>query len=137
MRERFIQLVFLLVGLINLAPVIGVAGHTPLEALYGASIPDPTLLLLMQHRAVLFGIIGGLLLIATFHRPLRTAATGAGGISMASFDMLYLLSDPAPASLLPVAAIDAVALAAMIVVFVAGRLAGLRGAALSGKSQAS
>ena len=41
--------------------------------------------ILMRHRAVLFGIVGGLLLVAAFHPPLRTLGYAAGFTSMLSF----------------------------------------------------
>ncbi len=52
-------LAFATAGLLALA-----AGRRRLEALYGVDIEDPNLLLAMRHRAVLFGLLGGLLLAA-------------------------------------------------------------------------
>ncbi len=85
-----ITTLFLLVGLINVTPVIGVLGAAQLETLYGQPFADRGLLLLMRHRAVLFGLLGALLILAAFRPPLRTAATAAGLLSMASFCLLAL-----------------------------------------------
>ena len=49
------------VGLVNLLPVSGVLSANRLQALYGVAIEDVNFLVLMRHRAVLFGIVGGLL----------------------------------------------------------------------------
>ena len=72
----------------NLAPVSGVASAERLRALYGVSLADPNLLILLRHRALLFGIVGGLLLAAAFHLPLRPVALAAGLVSMLSFVVL-------------------------------------------------
>ncbi len=83
-------LLFVLVGLVNIAPVVGVLGAAQLEALYGQAIADQELLLLLRHRAVLLGLLGGLLMFAAFRPPLRTVATVAGILSMGSFCWLAL-----------------------------------------------
>ncbi len=81
---------FTLAGLIKITPVIGVLGPERLQALYQLPIEGPDLLLLMRHRAVLFGAIGGLLLVAAFRPALRTVAATIGLISVASFLLLAL-----------------------------------------------
>ena len=81
-------ILILLVGLVNLLPVAGVLSGARLQALYGVALQDPNVVILMRHRAVLFGIVGGLLVSAAFHAPLRTAAYGAGFVSMLSFVLI-------------------------------------------------
>jgi hypothetical protein len=44
-------------ALIHLAPIIGLFSVARMEALYGVSLSDPTMALLMRHRALLFGIV--------------------------------------------------------------------------------
>ena len=51
-------LILLIAGAILAAPVIGVHSAAALQSLYDISIEEPTLLLLMRHRAVLFGCMG-------------------------------------------------------------------------------
>ena len=51
----------LLVAVINLLPVSGVVSSGRLRALYGVPVDEPNLLILLRHRAVLFAIVGGLL----------------------------------------------------------------------------
>lgn len=75
----------LMVGLINLMPVAGVASAARLQALYGVAVADANLLNLMRHRAVLLGIVGGLLGAAALHPPLRPVGFAVGLISMLSF----------------------------------------------------
>ena len=64
---------FLVVGLANLLPLVGVLSTVRLQMLYGVSIEDPNLAILMRHRAVLFGIVGTLLLSAAFSPAFRPA----------------------------------------------------------------
>ena len=63
-----VSAVLLLVGAVHLVPLLGVLGSARLEQLYGVRVDDPQLLLLMRHRAVLFGLLGALLAAAAF-RP--------------------------------------------------------------------
>lgn len=74
-----------LVALIHLLPVVGVGGRARLESLYGTAIDEPNLLLLMRHRAVLFGLLGAFLLAAAFDRRLHLAGLVAGLVSVGSF----------------------------------------------------
>lgn len=79
---------FVLVGLINLYPVVGVVGPAMLESLYGLPIQGDDLVLLMRHRAVLFGLLGALLIAAAFRPALRPLAGVFGLVSMLAFVVL-------------------------------------------------
>ena len=76
---------FLLVALIHLFPAVGVLSAERLHGLYGVLIEEPDLLILMQHRAVLLGIVGGLVFAAAFQHSLRVAASVAAFVSMLSY----------------------------------------------------
>jgi len=78
-------LLVLVAAAINLAPVLGAVVPERMSALYGVALDDPNLQILMRHRAVLFGIVGGLLLVAAFHPPARMLGYAAGFASMLSF----------------------------------------------------
>jgi hypothetical protein len=82
--------IFIVVGIINLVPVVGVMGAERLESLYGTRIGDADLLLLMRHRAVLLGIVGSLIIGAAFRDRWRGVATVAGLVSMGSFVLLAI-----------------------------------------------
>ena len=75
----------LLAAVANLLPLLGVLSTARLEALYGVTIEDPNLAILLRHRAVLFGIVGALLAAAAFHPPLRAIGIAVGLVSMLSF----------------------------------------------------
>ena len=76
------------VAAIHFLPLAGVLGAERLETLYGVAITDPAIELLMRHRAVLFGIVGALLLAGALHRPLRAAAIAGGFASVIPFLVL-------------------------------------------------
>ncbi len=86
-----ITLIF--VGIINLLPVVGVIGGNMLNNLYDVTLDDPNLELLMRHRAILFGIIGGYILLAAFDTKLRLTAILIGLVSMLSFVVLFLIAE--------------------------------------------
>ena len=75
-------------GIVNLLPIAGALSGDRLHALYGLPLGDANLVILMRHRAVLFGIVGGLLLTAVFVDELRPFAIVAGLLSMMSFVLI-------------------------------------------------
>lgn len=75
-------------AIIHLLPLSGVLGAAQLEKLYGLPFGEPNLEILMRHRAVLFGLLGGFLLVAVFRPELHGMALVAGMASVISF--LYL-----------------------------------------------
>ena len=90
MRELYIKLSFMLAGLVHLLPVAGLSGAPRLEDLYGISLDgDPVLTLLMQHRALFFGIIGMFLIMAAWQPAHRSAARLVALASMVGFIVLY------------------------------------------------
>jgi hypothetical protein len=78
----------IVVGVIHLIPVSGALGVGRLNSLYGISITDPDLSILMRHRAVLFGLLGLFCIYAAVKPPLQFIALTAGAVSVGSF--LYL-----------------------------------------------
>ena len=79
------SLLVLIAAAINLAPAVGVFAPERMSALYGVDLGDPNLQILMRHRAVLFGLVGGVLLAAAFYPPLRVLGYAMGFSSMVSF----------------------------------------------------
>lgn len=75
----------IIVGIIHLLPLSGVFGRSRLQVLYGLSLDDPNLEILMRHRAVLFGILGAFLIYAAFRPGLQLAALISGAVSVISF----------------------------------------------------
>lgn len=109
----FIAATLLAGGLIHLLPVVGVLGPERLASLYGVSIVDPNSLILMRHRAVLFGLIGGLMVLAIFKPALQPLAFGVGLLSVSSFLYIAWSIGQYNALLSRVVAVDIVALACL------------------------
>tara|TARA_R100000306_G_scaffold42747_1_gene41370 strand:- start:13607 stop:13987 length:381 start_codon:yes stop_codon:yes gene_type:complete len=83
--EKAVSGLLVLVGIIHLLPVPGVLGAERLSALYGLTLQDPNLVILMRHRAVLFGLLGLFLVYAAFRPELQPIAFLAGFVSVISF----------------------------------------------------
>lgn len=86
--SKLVAVLLLIVGIIHLLPVVGVLGGDRLNSLYGLNLDEPNLQILMRHRAVLFGLLGALLIAAAFLPGLRTLALLAGLVSVVSFLLL-------------------------------------------------
>lgn len=110
----FISALFILAGLIKVTPVIGVLGAERLQGLYQMPFEGADLLLMMRHRAVLFGVVGGLLLVAAFRPALRSLAGTIGLVSVVSFLVLALPLQEHSAALQRVFWADAVAGMALV-----------------------
>jgi hypothetical protein len=107
--KHVLTLVLVVVGLINALPVTGALGREALATLYGLSIDEPNLLVLMRHRAVLLGLVGGYLIVAAFRPALRPSAFVLGFASMLSFIVLAFGSVGIGAAVQRVALVDVVA----------------------------
>ena len=75
----------IVVGVIHLLPLSGALGTSRLAALYGLTIDDPGLTILMRHRSVLFGLLGAFLIYAAFRPQLQFLALIAGAVSVGAF----------------------------------------------------
>lgn len=80
--------VLIIVGVIHLLPLSGFLGSDQLASLYGIQFDEPNLAILMRHRAVLFGLLGGFLIYAAFKPAFQLVALSGGFISVLAF--LYL-----------------------------------------------
>ena len=103
-------LALLTVGIIHLIPLSGVLGPEHLVRLYGAAPSDPSALILMRHRAVLFGIVGGVCVLAAFKPALQWLALVLGSFSVISFLWLAWSTDGFNAHLQRVVVADVLAL---------------------------
>jgi hypothetical protein len=103
----------LVAAAINLAPALGALSAERMTAFYGVDLEDPNLQILMRHRAVLFGVVGGLLLAAAFHPPLRTLGYVVGFSSMLSFLFIAWQVGAYSAELERVILMDVVGIAAL------------------------
>lgn len=105
-------------GLIHIVPITGILGADRLSALYDVRIEDSSLVMLMQHRAVLFGLLGALLIAAAFLPSLRPAAVIGGVLSIVSFLVLAAMMNDRSAAITRIVYADWIALAALLPVIV-------------------
>lgn len=113
LMRRTVAAMLIVVAVIHLLPLSGVLGVERLHTLYGVTLSDPNLIILMRHRAVLFGLLGLGLLIAALRPALHGAALIAAAISVVSFLVLAALAERYDAAIGRVVAADVVAAAAI------------------------
>jgi hypothetical protein len=118
--ELFYRITLFLAGIINLLPSLLAFLPNKIFKSYGVTVPDGNYELLLRHRAVLFGIIGGLMIFSAVTKKLYMAATLSGFVSMASFILLFFIIDKSiNAELRKVMLIDVIAMVILVVGFVA------------------
>ncbi|PPE73422.1 phosphopantetheine adenylyltransferase [Solimonas fluminis] len=96
-------------GVLHLLPLAGLLSAARLEALYGIPVREPSLELLLRHRALLFGLLGALLIAGALRSELRAAAIIAALVSMGGFLLLAAQSAELAAPLRRVALADLIA----------------------------
>lgn len=109
LSEKIITGLLLIVGVINFLPVIGLLSATRLESAYGIAVNDPNLAILLKHRALLFGLLGGIILYSAFNASLQPLAFILGFVSMLGFIVICWQTGEANPLLRKIAAIDVVA----------------------------
>ena len=77
-------------GIINFLPLAGIVSASALEKAYGITIADSNLEVLLRHRALLFGIVGGFVLFSVIRPVFQTVALVLAGISMFGFVVVAL-----------------------------------------------
>ena len=85
---KAITFCLIVVGLINIAPVVGVISVQKLESAYSVTLAGNDLAILMRHRALLFGILGAFILYSAYNPVYQPAAILMGGVSMVGFALL-------------------------------------------------
>jgi hypothetical protein len=103
----------LVAGVIHLLPVMGVLGAGQLATLYGLDFSDPSLAILMRHRAVLFGLLGLFLVAAAFRQALQLPGLIAGLASVIAFLLIAWSTGGYNPAVSRIVTADLVALAAL------------------------
>ena len=114
--KQLMTIVFVGVGLLNLAPLIGVISADQLQGMYGVPIDSPDLEVLMRHRAILFGIVGGFVLFSAFRPALQGMAATAALVSMLSFILLAVIVGNVGDNVRKVVIADVIGSAALLLV---------------------
>ena len=107
MSKIYLILLFL-VGVINFVPIIGLLSLDKINQTYGLSVVDNNLAILLRHRALIFGLIGGLILYSVFNTQYQGVAIVIAAISMVGYLLLFGSVGGANQELLKAAKIDIV-----------------------------
>lgn len=109
-----VTVALIVVGIIHLLPLSGMLGADRLQALYGIVVDEPNLSILMRHRAVLFGLLGGFFVVAAFVPSMQPSAFVLGFLSVISFLLLAWSTGGYNANVGRVLTADIVALVALV-----------------------
>ena len=104
--NKAITVLLVLVGIINFLPVLGVLSAERISAAYAVTASSPDLEILLRHRALLFGVIGGFILVAAFVPAYQPAAMAMAAVSMLGFLWLAWGVGDFNASLRKIAMVD-------------------------------
>jgi len=110
-----IIVMLVIAGVIHLLPLAGVLGGSHLYSLYGVKIEDPNLLILMRHRAVLFALLGALLVYAAFKPSFHAVAILGGLVSATAFLWLAMITSEYNSSMTKVLYADVIAIVCLLV----------------------
>jgi hypothetical protein len=115
--ENLFRLTLIAVGIVNAFPLVGAIVPDVLSSLYGIPVNDPNLLVLLRHRAVLFGLLGGLMIIAAFDSSLYNIATLGGLISMLAYVFIVWQTGDYNSNIRQVMIVDIVASVVLLVAY--------------------
>jgi len=104
--KAIVPAMLVLVALIHLPPLLGMLGVAKMEGAYGVDIAGPDLAVLMRHRALMFGLLGGFMLLAVFVPVLRPWALLLALLSAGGFVLLAFATPGHNANLARVALVD-------------------------------
>ena len=116
--EMIFRTTLFITGIINFIPSLIAFLPERIKDSYGIQIPDANFELLLRHRAVLFGIIGGLMIYSALSKKYYELSTLIGLVSMISFLLLFFISSSQiNDALTKVMKIDAAAILLLIIGF--------------------
>lgn len=117
--ELFFRISLLIAGVINFLPSLITLMPERIAEAYGVEVSDVNMELLLRHRALMFGVLGGVMIYAAITKKNYTLATVMGLISMVGFVLLYFYIGGINAELYNVLMIDIVAIVLLLIGYVA------------------
>lgn len=112
----------LVAGVIHVLPLAGIIGADRIATLYGIAVTDPNMEILLRHRALLFGILGGFLCASAWIPAWRPLALAAGLISAVGFMLICFQVGGWNQALHRVLVADVVAVICLVVAAIVERL---------------
>ena len=117
--ETTFRICLAIAAIINLLPAILAFLPKKISTSYGVEVPDANYELLLRHRAVLFAIIGGVMVYSSISRTVYDLSAIIGLVSMVSFLILWKLVDgKINSKLLKVVKIDVVGILILLTGYV-------------------
>lgn len=114
--ESVFRVCLFITGIINILPSIIAFLPQKVESAYGVALPDANYELLIRHRAVLFGIIGGIMIWSALSKKSYDLSFIIGMISMTSFILIYkVVAQPVQVELLKVVKIDIIGIFILLI----------------------
>ena len=113
MNKVYLSLLFL-VGVINFLPIVGILSLDKINQAYGLSIDDNNLAILLRHRALLFGLIGGFVIYSVFKPQYQIASIVLAAISMLGYLYFFWSIGDSNTALLKIAQADIVGIVLLI-----------------------
>ena len=107
--ELVFRIILFISGIVNILPFFLTFLPEKISKSYGIQVLDMNYELLLRHRAVLFGIIGGILIFSSLTKKYYDLSTMVGLVSMVSFIILYFLIGNINMELKKIMLIDVVA----------------------------
>ena len=104
--DKFCSIVLVIVGIINILPIIVFFDSTKTAKLYGVTVDGESLMILMRHRGVLLSLVGLILIFAAFKPEFRFFAILIALISKLAFIYLIFTTSNYTAEVRQVALID-------------------------------
>jgi len=105
-NKIIISVLLLIVGVINFLPVVGILSAETLSSAYSIELIGNDIIILMRHRALLFGILGGFIIFSAFKPIYQSAAIIMAAISMLGFLGFLWVAGDYNASISRVAFVD-------------------------------
>ena len=122
--KTVVTVALLIAGLINLFPLIGVLSAEQLESMYGIPMENSDLVILMRHRAILFGLLGSFIIYSAFRPVIQSLACHAALFSMLGFVILAFTAEGYGAALHKIVIADLIGLLAIVVALVLRQFGG-------------
>lgn len=116
MAEKIIAGLFLLVGIVNVLPVVAFFDPSKTVRLYGVPVEGESLTILMRHRGVLLALVGAVLIFAAFKPEFRLFAVGLALASKLAFIFLTFGSAGPTPEIRQVALIDVGAIVVLLAI---------------------
>ncbi len=115
MLDKIALIILVIVGIINILPIIVFFDSTKTAKLYGVTVDGESLIILMRHRGVLLSLVGLVLIFAAFNPEFRIFAVTIALISKSAFIYLSLTTSNYTGEIKKVALTDVGAIVLLLI----------------------